>query len=148
MNYDLENSDLATVLAQASLVADDTNRVLGPLSCAQLNWKPSEGESSIGQCFEHLMISNRPYVAICEGILAGRRRHRLWEQMPLLPQFFGRVLIRTLRPDSGRNVKAPPAFLPSSSHIAPVIIENFLGQQLRWTATHGRPLASGSSVGP
>ena len=131
MNYDLRDSDLPAVLAQASLVADETKRVFGRLSGEQLNWKPSEGEWSIGQCFDHLIISNRPYVLIFEKVLAGRRRRRLWERMPLLSRFFGTLLINTLRPDSGRRAKARPAFYPSSSHIAPAIIGVFLEQQAR-----------------
>src|SRR2546422_5855517 len=100
MNHDLQDSDLPTVLAEASLVADETKRVFSRLSGEQVNWKPGEGEWSIGQCFDHLVISNRPYVQIFDEILAGRRRQRVWERMPLLPRLFGRVLINTLRPDS------------------------------------------------
>ena len=48
--------------------------------------------------------------------------------MPLLPSLLGRLLIDTLRPDSG---KARPAFLPSRSHIPSVIIATFLEQQER-----------------
>jgi hypothetical protein len=51
--------------------------------------------------------------------------------MPLLPRFFGKLIIKTLRPDSGRKAKAWPAFYPSSSHIAPGIIGSFLEQQER-----------------
>jgi len=131
MNHDLQDSDLATILVEASLVADETKRVFGRLSGEQLNWKPGEGEWSIGQCFDHLVISNRPYVQIFDEILAGRRRQRVWERMPLLPRLFGRLLINTLRPDSGRRAKARPAFYPSSSHIAPTIIATFLEQQER-----------------
>ncbi len=131
MNYDLQDSDLPTILVEASLVADETKRVFGRLSGEQVNWKPREGEWSIGQCFDHLVISNRPYVQIFDEILAGRRRQRVWERMPLLPRLFGRALINTLRPDSGRRAKARPAFNPSSSHIAPAIIATFLEQQER-----------------
>ena len=131
MNCDLRKSDLSTILAEGSLVADETKRVFGRLSGEQVNWKPTEREWSIGQCFDHLIISNRPYVEIFEEILAGRRRERVWERMPLLPGIFGRLLINTLRPDSGRKVKARPAFHPSSSRIAPAIIVTFLEQQQR-----------------
>ena len=70
MNYDLRDRDLPTILAEASCVADETKRVFGRLSAEQINWKPSEREWSIGQCFDHLIISNRPYVPIFEEILA------------------------------------------------------------------------------
>ena len=131
MNYDLRDRDLPTILAEASCVADETKRVFGRISAEQINWKPSEREWSIGQCFDHLIISNRPYVPIFEEILAGRRRRRIWERMPLLPRLFGGLLINALRADSGRRVKARPAFYPSSSHIAPAIIATFLEQQER-----------------
>jgi DinB superfamily len=131
MNYDLEDSDLSTVLAEGRLVAEETKRAFGQLSAEQVNWKPSEGEWSIGQCFDHLIISNRPYLPIIEEIREGRRRQRAWERMPLLPRFFGRLLIRTLRPDSGRKMKARPAFYPSTSHIPAGIITSFLEQQDR-----------------
>src|SRR5262249_42368677 len=110
----LEDSDLPTVLVEASLIAEKTERVFGGLSGEQVNWKPGAGEWSIGQCFDHLVISNRPYVQIFEEILAGQRRSRIWERMPLLPHLFGRLLITTLRPDSERRVKARPAFYPST----------------------------------
>jgi hypothetical protein len=131
MNYDLRDRNLSAVLAEASLVADETKRVFGRLSGEQVNWKPSEREWSIGQCFDHLIISNRPYEQIFEGILAGRRRGRVWERMPLLPGVFGRLLINTLRADSGRKVKARPAFHPAKGHIDPAIIATFLEQQQR-----------------
>jgi hypothetical protein len=131
MNHDLRESDLATVLTEASLVADETKRVFARLSGEQLNWKPGEGEWSIGQCFDHLIVSNRPYVQIFEEILAGQRRQRVWERMPLLPRLFGKLLIDALRPDSGRRAKARPAFHPSSCHIVPATIATFLEQQER-----------------
>jgi hypothetical protein len=131
MNYDLRDSDLATILAEASLVAVETNRVFGRLSGEQVNWKPGENEWSIGQCFDHLIVSNRPFEPIFEEILAGRRRRRLWERVPLLPGVFGGLIIDALRPDSGRKVKARPAFYPSSSHIDPAIMTTFLAQQER-----------------
>jgi DinB superfamily len=131
MNYALQYSDLSTLLAEGRLVTDETRRAFGQLSAEQINWKPGEGEWSIGQCFDHLIISNRPYLTIIEEVREGKKRQRAWERMPLLPRFFGKLLIRTLRPDSGRKVKARPAFYPSTSHITPGIITSFIEQQRR-----------------
>ena len=131
MNYDLRPSDLSQVLAEGRLVAEETTRAFGRLSAEQINWKPRENEWSIGQCFDHLIISNHPYFPIIEDIRQGRRRRRAWERIPLLPGLFGGLLITTLRPDSGRKVKARPDFLPSASRIDPDIIARFLEQQGR-----------------
>src|SRR5262245_21028444 len=92
MNYDLQHSDLSTVLAEGRPVADETRSAFSRLSAEQINWKPSEGEWGIGQCFDHLIISNRPYLTIIEDTREGKRHQRAWERVPLLPRFFpGRV---------------------------------------------------------
>ena len=67
-------------------------------------------------------------------------------------QVLGEFLIRTLHADSGRKVKARPAFYPSSSQIAPGIIATFLEQQDRllrlMEATHGLDLNSITITSP
>jgi len=152
MNYDLQRSDLSTVLAEGRLVGDETRRAFGQLSADQINWKPSEAQWSIAQCFDHLVISNRPYVAIIEEIRAGKRRRGAWERVPLLPRLFGKVLIKTLRADSGRKLKARPAFYPASSRISAGIIASFVEQQRQllqlMEATRGLDLDSITITSP
>jgi DinB superfamily len=131
MNYDLQHSDLSTVLAEGRFVADETKRMFGQLSAEQINWKPSGDEWSVGQCFDHLIISNRLLLTVIEEIRQGKRGPRAWERVPLLPRFFGKLLIRTLRADIGRNVKAPRALEPSASRIPAGIITSFVEQHDR-----------------
>ena len=89
MNFDVLDKDLSTVLAEGHLVAAEVDRTFGRLSAQQVNWKPSEAEWSIGQCFDHLVISNRAFVPIVEAIVQGRKRTTIWERMPLLPASSG-----------------------------------------------------------
>jgi len=131
MNCDLERSDLSSVLGEGRALADETKRMFAHLTTEQINWKPGAGEWSIGQCFDHLIISNRPYFSIIEDVRQGKKKQRLWERMPLLPALFGTMLIRVLRPDSGRKAKARQKFLPSASTIDPGIVSDFLDQQTR-----------------
>jgi hypothetical protein len=131
MNYDLQHSDLSTVLEEGRLVADETKRVFGQLSAEQINWKPGGEQWSVGQCFDHLIISNRLLLTVIEEIRQGQRGPRAWERVPLLPRLFGKLLIRTLRADAGRKVKAPRALNPSASHIPGGIITSFVEQQDR-----------------
>jgi hypothetical protein len=131
MNDRLEGADLSAVLEEAKVVADETRRAFGHLSAAELNWKPDEGEWSIAQCYEHLVLSNRPFVPILERTIRAPRRPTLWERTPVLPGLFGRMLIRALRPDSGWKARARPAFLPSASAIEAGVIGRFLDLQDR-----------------
>ena len=144
--------DLSTLLAEGRQVADETYCAFRQLSAEQINWKPSEDEWSIGQCFDHLSISNRPFLTIIEEIRSGERRRRIRERIPLLPQFFGRLLIRSLRADSGRKLKARPAFSPASSRISRGIIASFVEQQRQllqlMEATRGLDLDSVTITSP
>src|SRR5262245_55051416 len=92
MYPDLKDSDLSTVLAEGRRLADEATRAFGQLSPRQINWKPSAGEWSVGQCFDHLVLSNQGFLPIIEEVRRGRRPSA-WERMPLLPGFFGRLLI-------------------------------------------------------
>lgn len=128
MSVDPQRRALSLVLQEAARLGEEVRQRFGPLGPEQVNWKPAEGEWSVGQCLEHLVISNQPYVQIFEDSLAGRRRRRLWERMPLLPDLFGKFLIGALHPETGRPVKARPAFRPSSSRLEPAIVGRFLDQ--------------------
>jgi hypothetical protein len=131
VNLDLLDQDLSAVLTEGRLLAAELDRSFGRLSGRQVNWKPSEADWSIGQCVDHLVISNRPYVPIIEAIVQGRKRTTLWERVPLLPRFFGPFIIKALHPDSPRKVQARKRFLPSRSAIDPGIVGTFLEE-------HGR----------
>jgi hypothetical protein len=78
MTYDLRDSDLSAVLAEGRLVAAETSRAFGHLSAEQINWKLSEAEWSIGQCFDHLIVANRPFFTIIEEVRQGR------QQLPII----------------------------------------------------------------
>jgi hypothetical protein len=137
MNYDLQYSDLSTLLAEGRLVADETRRAFGQLSAEQINWKPVEGEWSIGQCFDHLIISNRPYLTIIEEVREGKKRQRVWERMPLLPRFFGNSSSRRSAPTRdgrsrlGRHFTPRPATSPRGS--SRVSSSSRTGCSISWT---------------
>jgi DinB superfamily len=131
MSRDLLGCDLPTLLAHARRNAAVATADFSPLSLHQLNWKSDEAEWSIGQCFDHLILSHRGYLPIVDAVRRGERRTSLWERVPLLPAILGRLLITTLDPDSGRKVKARKAFLPAASDIDGQIVAAFVEQHER-----------------
>jgi DinB superfamily len=84
-----------------------------PLTPEQLNWKPSPGEWSIGQCLDHLCVANDVYLAAMEKALPGRP-HGVAQE--ITPGWFGRWFIRTAIEPSARSRKgrAPRKILPRS----------------------------------
>ena len=122
-------SNTSQVIAEAEHVRRAANAAFGALSSEQINWKPSPNEWSIAQCLEHLILLNTSYFPRIEKILAGERRSSLWERAPLLPAFFGRLVLAAVQPESKGKVKARPAFTPASGHIDIGILTRFLTHQ-------------------
>jgi hypothetical protein len=121
----LSLGDVATLLAD---VARDTQSTFGDLDVRQLNWRPDPTRWSIAQCFEHLLIANRfVHQAALEALNPSSVR-TLWQQLPVLPGVFGRLLIRSQAPTATRKYTAAPAAQPTSSDIAPDILQRFIEQ--------------------
>lgn len=120
---------LNSLISQAEAIARDAQQVFGSLSPAQLNWKPSAERWSVGQCFDHLITTNSGYLPIVDDVLAGRKKSSIWQKLPVLPKFWGKVLIKSLDPSSTRKIKAPKKFQPAQSNISGSIIHDFVAQQ-------------------
>ena len=124
---------LSSLIAAADNVAAEAQQTFGDLTAQQLNWKPNAESWGIGQCFDHLMTANESYFPIIEQIIKGEKPRTFWESLPVLPTFFGWMLIKYLSPESTKKLKAPDVFKPSSSDIDPNVINNFVRQQNQLT---------------
>jgi hypothetical protein len=131
----LSLGEAALVLEEVALDAD---AVFAGLDATQLNWKPAPERWSVAQCLDHLVTSNDLMLRAADE--ARRDPHRtLWQRLPVLPGFFGRLLIRSLTPEATRKLTAPPAARPSASAIDRAILARYLDQQQK-IAGHMRTL--------
>jgi DinB superfamily len=126
---ELQNQPLSKLLSHASTIAEETQTTFGSLTSAQLNWKPAQDRWSVGQCFDHLLTTNKEYLPIFENVLNGTKKTTMWERVPIMPKLWGTVLIKSLDPKSTRKVKAPRIFQPSQSDVSETIIADFVHQQ-------------------
>ena len=132
------------LIEQLGSITEDARKVFGALNEAQLNWKPSAEQWSVGQCFDHLIVTNRSFFPLLEQVGRGERRNSAWESWSPLSGFFGKFVARSLEQEGGRKFKAPKKIEPSSSDIDSGIINRFaehhreLSELLK--ATAGRDL--------
>ncbi|HJX90330.1 MAG TPA: DinB family protein [Pyrinomonadaceae bacterium] len=103
----------------------------GRLNVEQLNWKPAPERWSVAQCFDHLVTSNASYFPVFDSVINGQKKSRAIERIPLLPNLWGMLLIKSLDPNATRKLKAPGRFQPSASDISGSIIEDFVEQQTK-----------------
>lgn len=129
MGSNLKTGDLSALMTEAERIRDEAGETFGQLSHAQLNWKRSPQEWSIGQCFDHLILTTQPYFPLFEKIAAGEQKRNLWERMPVLPAFFGKLVMGAVSPESARKVKARKGFMPAASDVDGQIISRFAHQQ-------------------
>jgi hypothetical protein len=119
------SSEIYGLVAELQEIAADAVKVFGRLSPAQLNWKPSAEQWSVGQCFDHLITTNATFFPVMERVASGEHRNGLWARVSPLSGFFGRFIIGALDPEKGRKIKAPRAFLPASSDVGADVIDRF-----------------------
>lgn len=126
-----QREELDGLAAQARATAAHVQARFGPLSAAQLNWKPAPDRWSVGQCLDHLLTADGAYFPVFETVREGRYRKTLWQRMPVLPGFFGRMLLKAIDPANTRKSKAPAVFAPASSQVGTDIVRRFGEQQAR-----------------
>jgi len=125
------DSELNQLRDEAKQIAGDTKNTFGPLSAAQLNWKPSEERWSVAQCLEHLIVANKGFFPTFDSIIKGERKTRAVERIPVLPTVWGKLIVNSQRPTSTRKYKAPKKFQPAQSNLRATIVNDFLDQQER-----------------
>src|SRR6478672_6110315 len=123
--------ELEQLQAKIRSMAEQTQNEFGTLRADQLNWKPAPASWSVAQCFDHLITSNKGYFPIVELVVAGKKKTRFLERVPILPGVWSKALISSLDPQTGRNMKSPAAFQPSSSDLPDSIIHEFVANQDR-----------------
>jgi hypothetical protein len=123
---------LPVLIDVASKVPAQVRAEFGALRADQLNWKPDLDKWSVGQCFDHLIVSNAEYFPIFDRVLQGQKTtNTIWESLPILPRMWGQMLIKSVSPDGARKQKAPKIFTPTTSAVDSGIITRFVDQQDR-----------------
>jgi hypothetical protein len=123
---DFRELSLAEVLAEIRAVAEGAKNVFADLDEAQLNWKPDPNRWSVGQCFEHLVTSNRLMVDAAKSAIANPPSS-IWQKWRWWSKVWGREMIRTQGPVVGRKFTTPAKSTPPS-HAPADIVARFITQ--------------------
>ena len=103
----------------------------GRLTADQLNWKPSPERWSVGQVMDHVIVTNETYFPILAQLRAGTYRPHFNARIGFLATFFGKMILKSVQPETKRKSKTFPVFQPSSSAIAEDIVPRFEAHQSR-----------------
>jgi len=123
------NDKLVKLIAEADAVTENVKHSFGNLSAEQLNWKSAAESWSIGQCLDHLIVTNEREFPAIENALRENYKNPFWSKLPYLPKFFGNLMVNLFKPENTRKYKAPKSFRPSQSEVSANIVEDFAAHQ-------------------
>ena len=121
----MKNKYLEPLLKKAEQTLQNIVQNFGSLNYDQLNWKPNASEWSVGQCLDHLIQTNNQYFNIFEKIKEGKYNENIWERLPVLPNLFGKMILKSVLPETTRKQKTFPVFEPRKSNIRADVVEQF-----------------------
>ena len=122
------NAEISNLLSELQVISDDTQKTFGNLRAEQINWKPGADGWSVGQCFEHLIRTNKLFYGELDKIAAGSRTNSVLEKYSPLSGLFGNLLISSLKKDA-RKFKAPSPKIVPPSEIDANVINTFAAHQ-------------------
>jgi hypothetical protein len=120
---------LTHIRAALDDIARETQETFGALDARQLNWRPDATSWSVGQCFDHLVTSNRLMLQQAEAAIDASKPKSVWQRLPVVPRVLGQLMIRSLTPNVTRKFKTPSLAVPATSDIPLDILERFAEQQ-------------------
>jgi hypothetical protein len=115
-----------SVRLAADLDANDqgAKKLVAGLTEEQLNWQPAPGCWSVGQCLEHLCITNEAYLPAISAVLNEQPDSPADE---ITPGWFARWFIRSFIEPSPQTKRAPaPAKIRPTARVGLSVLERFL----------------------
>ena len=98
--------------------------LIAGLTPEQLNWQPTPGAWSTGQCLEHLCITNEAYVPAILASLAGKPVSPVQE---ITPGWFARWFIRSyIEPSRQTKRASAPKKIVPGAQVEPSVLDRFL----------------------
>jgi hypothetical protein len=112
------------LLSELNAADRRARELLDGLSEEQLNWQPGAGVWSVGQCIEHLSITNEVYLPPITSALEGKPKGSAPE---ITPGWFGRWFLKHYVEPSPeqKRIPAPKKIVPGS-RIELSVLERFL----------------------
>lgn len=125
----MNNQYLSNIINRLDRVTTGVTREFKDLNERQINWKYIPDTWSIGQCLDHIIVTNEKYMPKISLIAEGKKDTGIGTKIPLLPRLIGKFITKSVGPDAKMKVKAPKIFLPQTGNIRSDIVNEFQKHQ-------------------
>ncbi len=112
------------LISELDAADDRATALTKSLTPQQLNWKPRPGEWSVGQCLEHLYVTNEVYCRPISNALVG---HPLCVVQDVTPGWLGQWFIRNyIEPSPGTKRRRAPKKSRPGAQVEASVLDRFL----------------------
>jgi hypothetical protein len=116
---------IENLIERGKVAGEKVKAEFGGLALEQLNWKPAPESWSIGQCLDHLIVTDCLYFPSLKTISEGNYSITRWQRWSPFSSLFGKILVNQLQEKAKSKVKTAKIFYPSSSEINEGIFDRF-----------------------
>ena len=120
---------MSEIISELQTISENTKSIFGKLSAEQINWKPSEKVWSVGQCFEHLIVTNNLYFPNIQKVIDGTHRNNFFSKILFATDLIAVLMRNSLNPDQKRKMKTFKIFEPAASGVSETMITDFAENQ-------------------
>lgn len=121
----MNNRYLTEVLFRLEQVSRDVHDHFFNLDAAQLLWQPDAHSWSIASCLSHLIVTDTSYFPQVERVLNGTYNRPLLSYVPFLSSFWGRLILKTVKPVVGTPIHTLQKFEPEPDLNAETIVRRY-----------------------
>lgn len=126
--------ELSNLIIEAEMLSEKVQSVFSKFSAEQINWKPNAKSWSVGQCFEHLIVTNELYFPNIQKVIDGNHSNNFFSKIPFSVDLIAVLMKNSLNPEQKRKMKTFKIFEPAASDISETIFEDFAENQKRLIA--------------
>lgn len=119
------NSTINELISSLEGSSTRAKNTFGELTQNQFNWKPTADKWSVAECISHLQTANETYFPMLEEIAAGTYTPSFWQKISPFSGFFGRMLLKSVSPETKKKVKTATIFKPAASRYTKRLIDDF-----------------------
>ena len=116
---------IQSMLQKGKQAGEKVKREFSAITLQQLNWKPDPESWSIGQCLDHLIVSDCLYFPVFKKIAENKYKMTTWQRRSPLSKMFGTLLVSQMQENVKRKVRTAKVFYPSASQVDSGIFERF-----------------------
>lgn len=125
----MKNDYLSEWIDEALQVPSKAATIFEQIEEEELNSKPNASQWSIGELFDHIMVTNSLYFPKYQQIIDGKHKNPFSSKFHYITNFLGKSILQSVDPNNPKKLKTVKKFEPRKNSFTLSQFEDFKTQQ-------------------